>query len=239
MGSIILFILVTIVSIAWFIPGVKHQGDRSRFSTGDYVKTGLLYGFLFSSVLIIITEIIWDILFKWTGIKGLPAELLSDFFRAALLEEFFKFKAFKMAKKKKNLDRKIDYIMMAGLMGLVYSLVETLATGNMASAVLGIIFPMHILWQYNQGAHYYEHEQAKKLDNPVKARKEYGIAIFFTFFFHGTWDSMIDVILFLINKKSIILQVIGGMMLLGLLTTGIIYAVKTIKMVIRESGKET
>ena len=69
--------------------------------------------------------------------------------RAALLEEFFKFTGFLLAKRSLKLWRKIDTIMIAGLIGLVYGVVEKAVLGSPAAVFIGLAIPMHITWQFN------------------------------------------------------------------------------------------
>ena len=106
-----------------------------------------------------VTEITWDSIVKRTTLSGPALDIFSNFFRAALLEEFFKFRGFIHAKRKYQLSRKIDFILTAGMMGLVYGLFEKIVLGNIGAVIIGLICPMHILWQFNQGGHYYEYEK--------------------------------------------------------------------------------
>ncbi|MBP3901656.1 MAG: PrsW family intramembrane metalloprotease [Blautia sp.] len=238
MIGIIGFLLSLVISLCWYMPCVKAQGENSVLSLKDYIRTALVYGLLFSCVLIIITEIIWDIIMKRTGLSGLPLEIIGDFFRAALLEEIFKFLGFKLAKKNLKLHRKIDYMLIAGLIGLVYSVVEKAVLGNIFSIVVGLAIPMHIVWQLNQGGHYFEYEQHKAAGRPQEAKKEWLMAILLPFLFHGCWDSALSIASYCVNREEIPPQVFGGLLFLALVVFGVIYCVKTILKVRRIAKEE-
>ena len=68
-----------------------------RKSLKDYFKIFLKYGILYATIPIIIAEVIWDIIFDGIGFIWLGRELVDSFFRAALLEEIFKFYGFMQA----------------------------------------------------------------------------------------------------------------------------------------------
>ena len=193
-----MILLITIplsiaISLAWYLPAVKAQGENRVLQTKDYLHIALKYGFAFTSLLIMVTEIAWDSIIKHTALSGPALDIISNFFRAALLEEFFKFRGFILAKRKYQLPRKIDFILTAGMMGLVYGLFEKIVLGNIAAVIIGFIGPMHIMWQFNQGGHYYEYEQAKTAGDQQAAKKEWRMAVLVPFLFHGFWDSILDI----------------------------------------------
>ena len=224
-------ILAIVISLCWYLPGIKAQGENKVLTRKDYIRTAFMYGFLFTCLLIIITEITWDGIVKRTPLSGLSKDIISDFLRAALLEELFKFLGFKLAKKKLGLTRKTDYIMIAGLMGLVYGIVEKAVQGNLVAIVMGLLIPLHIMWQFNQGGHYYEYERQKEAGNAALARKEWMMAIILPFILHGLWDSGLDISSYFINLEPIGFQILGFLIFVLLLILGAIYSVKTLKKV--------
>ena len=161
-------VLAVGISLCWYLPGIRAQGANRVLKRNDYWRTAGVYGFCYTCLLIIVTEILWDVVADRIGLTGLKRDILADFFRAALLEEFFKFTGFLLAKRSLKLRRKIDYIMIAGLIGLMYGVVEKAVLGNIAGVVVGLAIPMHITWQFNQGGHWFEYEEAKaRNDRPV------------------------------------------------------------------------
>ena len=222
--------LALVISLAWYLPAIKAQGKNQVLTRNDYLVIALKYGFAFTTLLIIVTEITWDSIIKRTGLSGLALNLVSDFFRAALLEEFFKFRGFILAKKKYDLHRKIDYIMVAGLIGLVYGFVEKIVLGNIAAVIVGLICPMHIMWQMNQGGHYFEHEKAKAAGDEKTAKKEWRLAVLLPFFFHGLWDSGLDIGAYCLNiENATIAQIFGIVLVTAMVIFGVVYSVKTVR----------
>ncbi len=219
------------ISLCWYLPGIRAQGENRALTRNDYWKAAGLYGFCYTCLLIIVTEILWDAVADRAGLSGFGRDILSDFFRAALLEEFFKFTGFLLAKRALKLRRKIDYIMIAGLIGLVYSVVEKAVLGSPAAVIIGLAIPMHITWQFNQGGHWFEYEAAKARNDQPRMRRELLMATAVPFLFHGCWDSGLDLVLWLMEKEAVIAQVASGLLILAMLALGIGYTIRTIKKV--------
>ena len=224
-------VLAVAVSLCWYLPGIRAQGKNRVLTKKDYWKAAVVYGFCYTSLLIIVTEILWDGIAGRVGLSGLKGDILSSFLRAALLEEFFKFTGFLLAKRSLKLWRKIDYIMIAGLIGLVYSVVEKAVSGNPAAVIVGLAIPMHITWQFNQGGHWFEYEQAKARNDRPKMRREMLMATALPFVFHGCWDSGLDLISWLMEKEAVIAQVFSAVLMVAMLIFGILYTIRTIKKV--------
>ena len=104
-----------------------------------------------------------------------------------LTVETFKFTGFLLAKRSLKLTRKIDFIMIAGLIGLVYGVVEKAVLGNIAAVIVGLLIPMHITWQFNQGGHWFEYER-------TRSPGELLMATAVPFLFHGCWDTGLDLV---------------------------------------------
>ena len=226
-------VLSIAISLLWYLPGIRAQGNNRVLTRKDYWKTALVYGLCYTSLLIIITEIIWDSFADRIGLTGITRDILADFLRAALLEECFKFTGFLLAKRSLKLTRKIDYIMIAGLIGLVYGVVEKAVLGDISAVVIGLAIPMHITWQLNQGGHWFEYER-------TQSPKELLMATAVPFLFHALWDTGLDMVTFLINMdESTVAQVVGGVLALALIVVGIMYTIRTVKKVCRVAKAES
>ena len=217
--------LAIVISLLWYLPGIRAQGNNRLLARKDYLKTAVIYGFCYTCVLIIVTEIIWDSIADRMGLSGITRDILSSFLRAALLEETFKFTGFLLAKRSLKLTRKIDFIMIAGLIGLVYGVVEKAVLGNIAAVVIGLLIPMHITWQFNQGGHWFEYEK-------TRSRGELLMATAVPFLFHGCWDSGLDLVVYFFGmEESAAAQAGGGVLLVAMLALGVVYTVRTLKKV--------
>ena len=230
-----MILLITIplsiaLSLAWYLPVVKAQGENRVLQTKDYLLIAFKYGFAFTCLLIMVTEITWDVIVKHTPLSGLALNIVSNFLRAALLEEFFKFRGFILAKRKYQLTRKIDFILTAGMIGLVFGFTEKIMLGNVAAVIVGLLCPMHIMWQFNQGGHYYEYEKAKAANDLQTAKKEWRMAILVPFLVHGLWDSILDIGGDCHDHPdSIPVQVVGFALITAAVIDGIIYSIKTVR----------
>ena len=193
----------------------------------NYLEIFFLYGIVYATLPIICTEIIWDKIATLIGLEGLLRELIGSFLRAALLEELFKFIAFKCADKKYQFKTEKEFMLAAGMIGLMYGIIEKIVSGNVIAIVLGILFPMHLLWQMEQGRHFFKYRKAKDEGNMKTVKKEFFMATIFIFLFHGCWDAILSLIEYFINEKSS--DNIGSIFFIIFIIIGIIYMVKSIK----------
>ena len=200
----------------------------------NYWVIAFLYGLVCSTIPIIITEIIWDNIANLIGLSGFSRELIGDFLRAALLEEAFKFLGFWLSDKRYRFTRERDYMLAAGTIGLVYGVVEKIVTLNPFAIILGIVFPMHILWQMNQGRHFYAYRTAKAQGDQKTARHELFLSTGMIFLLHGCWDAIVGFTAYFINDSKISgAEIMGGLLLAATVTFGVIYTVCSIKQSVR------
>ena len=86
----------------------------------DYFKILLLYGLVYATIPIIISEITQDIIFDGIGFKvGLCRDIVESFFRAALLEETFKFFGFMKANDKYQFKSEKEYMIGVTLLVII------------------------------------------------------------------------------------------------------------------------
>lgn len=202
----------------------------STLKSKDYWRIFLLYGIVYATIPIIIMEITWDSLIRSIGLnEGLLKELIESFFRAALIEESFKFFGFMRANKEYKFSNEKEYMLGAGMIGLAYGIIEKVASGNAMAIILGIIFPMHIIWQMNQGRHFYKYKKAKEENDNKTAKKELFLATFIIFLIHGCWDALISLIGYFADTSKIAnADTIGSILLVIVLLFGFIYMIVSI-----------
>ena len=196
----------------------------------DYFRIFLLFGIVYATIPIIITEITWDALANLVGLnEGILRELIGSFLRAALLEELFKFYGFMKANKEYGFSNEKEYMIGAGMIGLAYGIIEKLASGNAMAIILGIIFPMHTIWQMNQGRHFYKYRKAKAENDDKKAKKELFLATFIIFLIHGCWDALISIVGYFAESNKIAnADLFGGIIFILTIIFGIVYIVFSI-----------
>lgn len=195
----------------------------------DYRRIFLLYGIVYATIPIIITEITWDFLANLIGLnEGLLRELIGSFLRAALIEESFKFYGFMKANNEYHFSNEKEYMLGAGMIGLAYEIIEKVATGNVIAIILGIIFPMHIIWQMNQGRHFYKYKKAKEENDNKKEKKEFFLATFSIFLIHGFWDALISLVEYFASSQNANADVFGGILFCITILFGITYIIVSI-----------
>ena len=214
--------------------------ESKKLTKKNYLVIFLLFGFVFTCLLIMITEITWDEVCKAIGFeKGIKRELVECFFRAALLEETFKFLGFMLARKKYKINRVADSMFAAGCIGLMYGIFEKAVLFNPMAIVINIFFPMHLLWQWNQGRHYQISKDENKKGNKGKAFLHMLLATFVIFLLHGSWDALISIGAYLIDEKSAVTNgELYGAIILGItLLLGLIYTITTFVITIKTARK--
>lgn len=146
-----------------------------------------------------------------------------------MIEEFFKFYGFMKASKAYHFSNEKEFMVGAGMIGLAYAVIEKIATGNVLAILLSIIFPMHILWQMNQGRHFYQYQKAREEGDNKKAKREFFLATFAIFLMHGCWDASISLVQFFSDTSVFeAADIIGGILLILILLWGVFYLVFSI-----------
>ena len=115
------------------------------------------------------------------------------------------------------------------MIGLAYGITEKIASGNGVAIIFGIIFPMHIIWQMNQGRHFYKYQKAKNENNHKIAKKELFLATFTIFLIHGCWDALISLVDYFASASTgANSDILGGILLIITIIFGTIYIIISI-----------
>ncbi len=225
-----------------------NEVESPKLTKKNYLVIFFLFGFVFTTLLIIATELTWDGVCKAIGFeKGIKRELVECFLRAALLEETFKFLGFILARRKFKINRVADSMFAAGCIGLMYGIVEKVVLFNPMAIIINLFIPMHLLWQWNQGRHYQLSKDCKSQNKKGKAFFHMMMATLFIFIFHGSWDALISIGAYLIDEENAITngEMYGAILLGVTILLGFIYAIftfiitiKTARKQKRENGKE-
>ena len=208
----------------------KKKGNAKK-----YLTIFFLFGFLCTTVSIVVTQITWDEIAKKIGASGLGYNILVDFTRAAIIEEAFKFLGFYLAYIKFKFTKVKDFIIAAGIVGFVFGLVEKAVLFNIMPLILGVIIPMHVLWQLNRGRHFYNFLEARKEGNKKRAFWQFFMASVVIVLIHGTWDALLDLGEYFANKEEI--SYLGTIMYAIVIIFGIFYIIYTIRKIIKAIAK--
>ena len=194
-----------------FLPLRKVPADR-RLGTGVYIRS-ILVGMTLTTVCIMLAELLWD---RVTGIR--PAEVtnraeavLCSFLRAALLEEGIKWFFVKRVLKKRKPADKLQYMLLAGTIGMGYGITEKLVLGPLA-ALTDAFFALHIMFQFVMGACLYEAGQSREQRERKRAE---GLAFLLPLCLHGLWDSILSVCTLGLEKEMTAAGVISLLLMLA------------------------
>ena len=223
------------ISALWIFPVIKALKKRQILKPRDYVFTALVPGFVYTCLLIIVTEIIWDRIAALTPLSGLMYDITASFLRAALLEETFKLTGFLIAKKKLKPVRRIDMVLIAAVIGAMYGIVEKAVSGNIVSVIIGLVIPNHITWQMERGYRWYNYEKAKEQNDRKRMFLEWFLAVPMIYIHHGLWDTALDVSGWLMEREEGFAGPLAAVLLILTIGWGIFYTIWILKKMIREA----
>ena len=152
-------ILFIIFSLIWYLPVYLKQGKEGRLSF-KYCLLAIFLGAVPVFIVSVACQVLIGLVCKWLGLAGAAKDAFNAFFQAALVEEAFKMLAALFVIKKAKPQRKIDYVLLFGGVGLGFGLTESaIGVTNVASAILGAVLAFHLFWQYFMGLEYYEYKK--------------------------------------------------------------------------------
>ena len=183
--AVIVFLIFVFV---WYFPVWHRQGKEEslpRFTIAKSVFMGLIPGFL----LIILLQIGLGYLFRALPLSDTAFTACDCYIGAAVVEEFVKFLMAYVVIRKVQPERKVDYVLIFGAVGLGYEVTETLLLLDSVIAGIGRgIFALHIIWQFFMGTYFYKYREAKQNGNETQARRSLLLAFGVPVFIHGTND---------------------------------------------------
>lgn len=214
--------------------------ERRKKNARTYTIVAFLYGLVCSTIPIVITELIWDRVVRAIGIPdSLGYSIFADYFRASFIEEGFKFLGFALAFRHFKFGRQIEAIIAAGIVGFVYGVVEKAVLFNVVPLVLGLLMPMHTLWQLNRGRQFFAYREALSGGEKGKAVGYMLLSTLLIFVIHGTWDALLDVTMYLNDLESLPHHgLYAGLVFAALIAYGVIYTVFTIIFTVRVARKD-
>lgn len=169
------FLTIFLINRNIIKPGIKH-----------YVKV-IIYSFVIGISVSIIGQICFAFIFEAMHITRYLMYFLEAFIPIAFLEEFIKFTLGKNAILNSKTDKKIDFILMMGCTGIAFQFKDALIPigGTLPLLILGV-FPVHILWQFWMGAHFYEYLKALDAKDEDTSTKEWKLLYHVPMLLHGT-----------------------------------------------------
>lgn len=203
----------------------KHDVSPDKLPSGDFVRSALTGGWL-ATLLIILLEIAWDAIFKPADPDTLGYGLLSSFLRAALIEETFKMIFAVRVLKRRGAVRRIDFILLAGTVGIFFGIIEKAVLMNPVPLILDTLLPFHMLFQFLTGDMLW---RAYKATDPSKKRLLKIGAFALPFVLHGTWDALLSVMKYLLDRgEGSPAETIGTIGVILLVASGVLVTILAI-----------
>lgn len=200
---------------------VRHGNPACTLRKRDLVK-GALLGATLCTLVIMVTETVWDRLFDPTGSHSLKVELLGSFFRAALLEEGAKFVFVLWLRKKHPHLTRLDAVLLAGTVGIGYGITEKLAMGNAVALAVNSVLLFHMMFQFLMGWHLWP-----VWDKPLPSFA-WLRAFLFPLVMHGVWDALVCLAEAAVNSGVTLYESLGAGAMLVLVGTGVVIELATL-----------
>lgn len=208
--------------------GILKNRTNLSLSKKAYPGT-LLRGALPCTICIAVCEILFD-RFCFQSNGTLSREVLIAFLRAALIEEAFKLVFSLSAIKKHTPASQLETMLLCGLIGAGYGLVEKIAYGGGVILLVNALLPLHIFFQFAMGLFLYKARSAKNGGDMAACRKNRVFAFLVPFLIHGLWDSLLAAIGYLLEDNvGFAVNMIGLLLFAALAAGGIIAEVKIVK----------
>lgn len=228
MLRIIALVLTPVVPALLYRYIRKKDRRTSRLPSKKYLL-GALTGATICTLCIIILEQTWDRVFLPNGIVTLWEELASCIFRAALLEEAVKMLFVKRVIRRNQLKSRIEYILMAGTVGIGYGFIEKLVLGNPMALILNIFLPFHMLFQFLMGDWFYKASLAEAAGDAQGKRTALLKAYFYPFAVHAIWDCALSALGRLLDYEGLGIASLGVLGILALVAAGAVFTVRAVK----------
>ena len=179
-------ILGILISSLWIFLPLRRVPENIRLKKRTYVLS-IIKGATLCTLVIIILETVWD---RVTGIPEGTVSTLAQaaaaaFTRAALLEEGAKYWFVRRAVKKDRPQGRLQYMLLAGTVGMGYGITEKLVMGSAFAMLADAAFSLHTIFQFVSGWYLYE---AAAAENTGKKRACSVKAFLVPFAVHGIWD---------------------------------------------------
>lgn len=207
--------------------GILKKQDDTSLGKKAYLRT-LLMGAIPCTIAIMILELTFDRFFPQPDGNSLAYELMTSFFRAALIEEGVKMAFARSAIKRHVPASKLEYMLLAGMTGLGYGLSEKLAIGGGAALIVNAVLPLHVFFQFFMGAYLYEAAKASSAGDDALKKKSMVLAFAVPFAFHGLWDALLGTAGWLMDAGSGA-DTIGVLVMFALIIAGLIAEIRIVR----------
>lgn len=221
--SVIVYLGITVILYTSILKG-RADVELTRKA---FLRTFLM-GALPCTLCIAVFELSFDrFIFTPSGTFG--GEVLTAFFRAALIEEGFKLLFCRRAVKKYRPRSMLGCMLLCGLVGAGYGFSEKLAYGGGVILIANALLPLHIFFQFLMGAFIFK-TRTDAAENADRHRPISRAAVFLMpFLVHGLWDALLAGCGYLMELESMAAETAGVLLFAACIVCGVIAEVKTVR----------
>lgn len=189
-------VIFLLFCVLWYVRPLLTQGKGNKLPAKYYINT-ILIATVPGLAVILIIEIGFGWIFKWTGIDTKTNffwMFVENFIVIAGSEEFTKYMCGRLYINKLVRPRRADYIFLFGSAGLGYEIIESfMMLSSPLSAIARGAMCVHIMWQYIMGEYLFRAYTAQQEGDEKKASNNRFKAFFFPIALHGLNDFLIAV----------------------------------------------
>ena len=190
MSGLILLFVILIAVLLWFRPILKRHKEVGGYADKKAIIKAFVYGLLPATIVLLLCQIALGWLLKFIGIDKYP--ILKVFVQAILMygciEELTKYLFARLSMKGYEKFKKIDVMVLFGLVGMGYEVMETMFASNVVAGIIRGIFIAHIVYQLIMGHYYFESVYAKNNGDIERSKKYATYALLIPILIHSLND---------------------------------------------------
>jgi hypothetical protein len=196
MSALLELIVLLIFIFIWFRPVLKRKKEAGGYVDRKTEVIALIFGLIPATLVLLLCQFALGWVFKLTGISDhrMLVGALKAFVMFGAIEELTKYAFARLALKKYETLKKIDIMVIFGLVGMGYEITESMMLGNVFAGIARGIFVAHIMYQFIMGHFFYESIRAKNQGNDAVARRNRIFCFAIPMLIHGFNDYVIDLI---------------------------------------------
>lgn len=222
--TVIIVLLVLLISfLIWFRPVLKREKELEGYADSKTKIIAVVYGLIPAGIVLFLCQIALGSLFKLIGIQEgtILLSALRAFIMYGVIEEMTKYGFARLSFRKYEKLKKVDVMVIFGLVGMGYEITETLIIGNIFAGIIRSVFLAHVMYQFIMGHYFFESLYAKNNGDVAKARTKLFLALFVPIIIHGINDFLAELISFTIKMEDYSSSTIGtatlGMILINVI----------------------
>lgn len=196
MGTLLELVILLICIAFWCRPVLKQRKILGGFVDRSAGAKAFFFGLIPATVVLLLCQIALGWGFRLLGLKeeSVLKAFLKAFVMYGLIEEATKYGFARLALRKFHRLKKIDIMIIFGLVGAGYEITESLFSGNPLVGLMRGVFIAHIMYQFIMGHFFYESLHSKNAGNAAKSKKYALFSLLIPMLIHGFNDLFCELV---------------------------------------------